>query len=162
MIVGAGEYFFDSSSRGAETIMPYAINDDQLKSAQPSLTTAAFVWFHRIVALFCLWSGVTYWIQLIGIYEGPLGRFDLMPVYWQVAASSLAALFPVAASGLWMVVSWGPVIWTAAAAGEVIMYFGFPELFGTRPLLLIAHGAIACLYVAFRLVIYRETRRAAR
>ena len=85
-----------------------------------------------------------------------------MPVNWQEAATSLAVLFPVAASGLWMVVSWGPVIWVAAAVAEAIMYLGFPNLFGERPVTLIAHAAVAFLYLVFRLALYRETRLASR
>ncbi len=105
------------------------MNDDQLTKPEETLAYTGFVWFHRIVAVYCLVFGVTYWVRLIGIYDGPLWRFDLMPLHWQLASASLAALFPVAAIGLWMMVSWGPVIWLAAAAGEVIMHFGFPQLY---------------------------------
>ncbi len=126
--------------------MSIAAGGDQLKKPEETLVFSAFVWFCR----------------LIGYYEGPLNRFDLMPVHWQVAATSLAVLFPVAASGLWMVVSWGPVIWVAAALAETIMYLGFPNLFGVKPIALIAHAAVAVLYIAFRLALYRESRNAAR
>ncbi len=34
-----------------------------------------------------------------------------MPVHWQVATVTLAVFFPFAAVGLWMLASWGPVIW---------------------------------------------------
>lgn len=135
---------------------------DLLKKQEETLTFIAFVWFCRLIAVLCFYSGITYWIRLIGYHDGPLYRFDLMPVHWQVAATSLAVLFPVAASGLWMVVSWGPVIWVAAAAAEAVMYLWFPELFGARPVTLVAHGAVAVLYLVFRLALYRETRLAAR
>ena len=142
--------------------MTFTTNDDQLKKPVPSLTLSIFVWFHRIVACLCVYSGVTYWIKLIGINPGALGRFDLMPTYWQVAASSLAALFPVAAIGLWTVVSWGPVLWFVAAMGEIIMYLGFPQLFGSRDMVLLAHALVALLYLVFRVILYREAHAAAR
>ena len=134
---------------------------DQLKKPEETLVFTAFVWFCRLIAVFCFYAGVTYWIRLIGYYEGPLNRFDLMPVHWQVAGATLAVLFPVAACGLWMVVSWGTVIWVAAALTETVMYLGFPDLFGNKPVALIAHAAVAVLYVVFRLALYHESRIAA-
>jgi hypothetical protein len=142
--------------------MTYAVNDDRLKNTKPTLAAISFVWFHRFISLICLVSGVFYWIALIGLNEGTLARFDLMPIHWQVAASSLAVLLPVAAVGLWMVVSWGPVIWVAAALGEVAMYAGFPHLFGAKPLIIISHLSIAVLYLLFRLVLYYQARAVAR
>ena len=52
----------------------------------PSTVELIFYWFHRVVAAYCLMFGMLYWIRLIGIYDGPLWRFDLMPVHWQVPA----------------------------------------------------------------------------
>lgn len=138
--------------------MQYAINEEHLRKAPPSMTQITFVWFQRMVALICLFYGASYWMKLIGIQDGPLSRYDLMPVHWQIAATSLAVLYPVAATGLWMVVSWGAVIWGAVAITETIMYAVFPEFYGSNAMLLVAHGATAFLYVAFRLALLRENR----
>jgi len=51
---------------------------------QPSTTEVIFAWFQRVIAGYCLLFGILYWIRLIGFYPGPLWRFDLMPVHWQV------------------------------------------------------------------------------
>jgi hypothetical protein len=128
---------------------------------RPSATDVAFCWFHRFVAGYCLLFGVLYWIRLIGLYDGVLWRFDLMPVHWQIASISLAVLFPFAAIGLWMMASWGPVIWFLCAAAEVIMYAGFPGLFGQRQLVVISHAVVALLYATFRLVLFVQKRRTA-
>ena len=64
---------------------------------QPSGVEVIFAWFLRVIAGYCLLFGILYWIQLIGFYPGPLWRFDLMPVHWQVAAVVLAVFFPFAA-----------------------------------------------------------------
>ncbi len=124
-----------------------------------SLTEQAYGWFHRLVACSCLIFGLHYWVRLVGYYGGDLWRFDLMPVHWQVASVVLAVLFPFAASGLWMVAAWGPVIWLICAAGETAMHAGFPELFGERPGLIAVHAATLLLFVAFRVVLYLEARR---
>lgn len=132
-----------------------------LLPARPA-TEAAFVWFLRIIAIYCLCLGVGYWVRLIGVYPGSLWRFDRMPVAWQIASTSLAAFFPFAAIGLWMTASWGPAIWFICAATEGLMYAGFPQIFGHRDILVISHGLTALAYVAFRGAIFLEKRRAAR
>ena len=118
-----------------------------------------FAIFLRVVAGYCLLFGILYWVRLVGFYEGASWRFDLMPVHWQVASVTLSVFFPFAAIGLWMLASWGPVIWFICAAAETIMYAGFPELFGQRLLILASHGLVALLYVAFRALIHWQKRR---
>jgi hypothetical protein len=95
--------------------------DVNQRTLVPSVAELTFAWFHRVIALYCLLFGVLYWVRLIGYYDGALWRFDLMPVHWQVAAVTLAALFPFAAIGLWMLASWGPVIWFICAATETVV-----------------------------------------
>ena len=126
---------------------------------QPSTTEVIFAWFQRAIAGYCLLFGILYWIRLIGIYPGELWRFDLMPVHWQVAAATLADFFPFAAAGLWMLASWGPVIWFICAVTETVMYAGFPDLFGHRLLIVISHACVAVLYIVFRTAIWMQKRQ---
>ncbi|MBX3575601.1 MAG: hypothetical protein KF723_00220 [Rhizobiaceae bacterium] len=130
----------------------------QSRQLVPSFAEVLFFWLQRVAAVYCLAFGVLYWIRLIGVYEGPLWRFDLMPVHWQVTAVTLAAIFPVASIGLWMLTSWGPVMWFICAAIEIVMYAGFPDLFGENWLIVGAHAAVALLYAILRVVIYFEKR----
>lgn len=125
----------------------------------PTATQTAFVWLHRVAAAICLLFGALYWVRLVGYYDGPLWRFDLMPAHWQVAALGLSVLLPFAGIGLWMMASWGPVIWFLAAGSEAVMYGLFPDLFGTRPGLLGLHAAIAVLYAVLRVALLIQKRR---
>lgn len=118
-------------------------------------------WFHRVIAAYSLLFGILYWVRLIGVYDGALWRFDLMPVHWQVASVCLAVLFPFAASGLWMLASWGPVIWFICAATEVVMYVGLPDLFGSRLEIVVSHLMVAALYCTFRVIFFLRARRQA-
>ncbi len=127
---------------------------------RPTATEAVFTWFMRIVAAYCMFFGVLYWIRLVGFYPGRLFRFDLMPVHWQVAASALAVLFPFAAAGLWMLASWAPVIWALCAATETAMYAGFPDYFGKRWPIVLTHAAVALAFIVLRVLLYREKRQA--
>ncbi|CAI2935262.1 putative membrane protein [Aminobacter niigataensis] len=133
----------------------------RLHEMHPSATENAFAWFLRVVAAYCLLFGILYWVRLIGVYDGPLWRFDLMPIHWQIAAVTLSVFFPFAAIGLWMLSSWGPVIWFICAATEIVMYAGFPDLFGSRPLIVVSHIAVAVIYAAFRIVLHLKRRRSA-
>ena len=120
-----------------------------------------FAWFQRLVAAYCLLFGVLYWVRLIGYYDGPLWRFDLMPVTWQIVSVTLSALFPFAAIGLWMLASWGPVIWLICAVTETVMYLAFPQIFGQHYMIVLIHLFAACLYAAFRIIILVQKRRLA-
>ncbi len=118
-----------------------------------SIAQAAFVWLQRLVAAYCLVFGVTYWVRIVGVYDQPLWRFDLMPVSWQVVSVTLAALFPFAAIGLWMLASWGPVIWLICAATELTMYLGFPRIFGSNRWIVASHLLTIALYACCRILI---------
>nr|WP_274630671.1 DUF6163 family protein [Mesorhizobium shangrilense] len=132
---------------------------ERRRTLHPTAAETAFIWFQRVMAGYCLLFGVLYWIRLVGVYPGELWRFDLMPLHWQVAAVTLAVLFPFAAIGLWMLSSWGPVIWIICAAAEMIMYLGFPNIFGFKPTIGISHLGVVTLYLVFRAVIYFQSRR---
>lgn len=133
-------------------------------SARPlprlSVAEIAFEWFQRVMAVYCLLFGVLYWVRLIGLYDGALWRFDLMPVHWQVTSVMLAVFFPFASIGLWTFASWGAVVWFICAVTEALMYAGFPDLFGPRHVIVIAHAFVLLLYVSFRIVIHLQRRDA--
>lgn len=129
---------------------------------EPTLAETAFVWLLRLLAVYCLFLGIAYWIRLIGVHDGNLWRFDLMPDTWKAAATALAVLFPVAATGLWILAPWGPVIWIVAAAMESSIYTIFSPTFGYRPMVAIIHIVFVVAYVALRLTIFLQKRRAER
>lgn len=107
--------------------------------------------FLRLVALWCIFTGLSYWARLIGLTDGGNSRFDLLLPHWQFAAASLSVLMPVAAVGLWMEVSWGAVIWVVAAGAQVIMHQFLWRWFGALPLVVGLHAAVALIYIAFRI-----------
>ena len=126
-----------------------------------TLTEILFVIFLRMVALSCFWFGLEYWAMLVGYSGGGSGRFDLLPLPWKVAGAALSVVFPIAALGLWLTVSWGPVIWLVAAGSQALMYTVWPEIFGRNPYIVPMHAAVVVLYVALRLALWREKRRQA-
>ncbi len=123
---------------------------------EPTLAEAAFGWFHRIVAIYCLMFGLFYWVRLVGVYPGDLWRFDLMPTHWQVTAVTLAAFFPFAAIGLWMLASWGMVVWLICAIIETYMYWWKADWYGSRPSIILAHFIVGAIYVGFVVFMARQ------
>ncbi|WP_342587584.1 DUF6163 family protein [Pararhizobium arenae] len=139
-----------------------AMTLDSVQVPRLSLAEILFGIFLRLVAVSCFWFGLNYWGLLIGYTFDGAGRFDLLPVAWRVAATTLAVIYPVAALGLWLTVSWGPVIWIVAAAAEIAMFGFYPQIFGTKPFLLVLHGTVAVVFVLFRIVILLQRSRQAK
>lgn len=131
---------------------------DSHKAPKRSLTEVLFVVFLRLVAVACLWFALQYWAMLVGYSLGGRARFDLLDLPWKVAGSSLAVIFPVAALGLWMAVSWGPVIWALGAGAQILMYWLWSDIFGYNRLAITMHLLVATVYLVFRLALWLEMR----
>lgn len=139
---------------------PYDLPMKHDSSAIPkrSLLDILFIVFLRLIAISCLWFGLQYWSMLVGYSLEGKARFDLLNLPWKVAGAGLAVVFPVAALGLWLTVSWGPVIWLCAAGGQALMYGVWPQVFGSNPLIMILNAGVAILYCIFRVLLHLEKR----
>ena len=135
------------------------MDPDSLSPPKPSWLDFGFTLFLRLVALACLVFGIQYWGLLTGYLLEGRARFDLLNLPWKVAASSLAVLFPVAALGLWLTSSWGPVVWLIAAGSQIVMYTVWPDIFGTNWLIVLMNGIIMTIYTAFRIALFLRRRR---
>jgi hypothetical protein len=134
---------------------------DSLTPPKPSLTELLFVVFLRLVALACLVFGIQYWAMLTGFLLEGRARFDLLSLPWRVAGSGLAVLFPVAALGLWLTVSWGPVIWVLVAGAQVAMYTVWPQIFGFHLAVVVLNAMIVVIFAIFRTALFLQRRRSA-
>ena len=129
------------------------------ESKATSLNRRLTVWLYRLAGFLLFFVGIFYWARLIGIDPVHLGRFDLMPIWWRIAAPALAVLYPVAGIGLWMTASWGAVIWVLIAIIEAVMHLGFPDLFGPNTMGLAAHAWGLGMLAVLRIVAWREEGR---
>lgn len=134
---------------------------DSSPVARRTLTEILFILFMRMIAVVCFAFGLEYWAMLSGYAMEGKGRFDLLSFPWQVASAGLSTLFPVAAVGLWLTVSWGPVIWFLAAATQAAMYLVWPEIFGSNLLVVALNAGILLVFVAFRVALTLRKRQAA-
>jgi hypothetical protein len=125
----------------------------EMKEQRQSVVQTVFVWFLRAMAAVAMFAGLSYWAQLIGLSNDTLPRFDLLPVQWQVPCVVLAVLLPVASMGLWMLTSWGVVLWTVACLIEISIYGVWADSFMSRPQLVIGHVAALSVLLIFILII---------
>ena len=128
-------------------------------AAESRLEKLFYTVFPRIVATVCLWLGLQYWAMLVGYSHGGLARFDLLPAPWRMAAAALAAIFPVAALGLWLKAAWGIVMWALAAGAEIAMFGVWTDIYGHHPAIIGLHAAVALVYAAFRAASLFKDRR---
>jgi hypothetical protein len=108
----------------------------------------------RMVAVACLWFAFDIWSNLIGYGAGGALRIDLLDTDQQAAVATLAVLYPVAAIGLWLKGSWGPVVWTVAAIVEIARHESLPGSLSTASPTLLMIGSTTLLYIALRLTLW--------
>ncbi|WP_299812292.1 DUF6163 family protein [uncultured Roseibium sp.] len=95
--------------------------------------SAVLVWYLRAIAILLIGGGVIYWARIIGILEWRGLWFWDMPVALQGAIVFFAVLDLVAATGLWLTVSWGTVMWLFRCFSQIVMHTAFSDLYGRRP-----------------------------
>lgn len=110
--------------------------------------------FLRVVAAGCLWYAIGIWADLIGYGAKGTLRIDLLNRDMQAAVAALALLYPVTAIGLWLKGSWGPVMWTVAAAVEIARYESLHGSLANATPTLLMIVATALVYIAFRLTLW--------
>jgi len=116
--------------------------------------------FMPVLAIFCLLMGAFYWVRLIGVFSGPLWRFDLMPWNWRILCSSLAVLYPVATSGVWMGSRWGIILWLSAAAIETVCMTLYSNYFSWNLWIPLLHVIFLAFYGFFSMILFfNQTKR---
>ena len=110
--------------------------------------------FLRLVAAACLYFAFGLWSDLIGYGSGGAFRIDLLDADQQAAVAALAVLYPVAAVGLWLKGSWGPVVWTLAAAIEIARHESLTGSLSNATPTLLMIGSTALLYIALRVTLW--------
>ncbi len=130
-----------------------------MKEKRPTTAEIVFVWFLRLMAIIAMISGLSYWSQLTGIGSADLPRFDELPVHWQVPWVVLAVLLPCASMGLWMLTSWGVVLWAAASVLEIAVYGVWSDSYISRPTVVFGHIVALTLLAAILIVIALQRYR---
>ena len=132
---------------------------DELREVGPTRAQSILVWFLRIMSVATMVAGLNYWIQLTGIGGGALPRFDLLPLHWQVPCVILAILLPSASMGMWMLTSWGVVLWCVSMLIEIAIYGIWSDIYVWKPYLVGGHALkLAILAVIVGTVLVQRFR----
>ena len=118
-----------------------------LRSRQQSLK--------RVLAVALIAVGLLQWAAIVGLMPIAHVPFSEAGSAWQWATVNLAAAYLVAAVGLWLLTSWGLVIWVYAVGCEVAMSTVFAGTFGFRVLPLLVQFALLGAYIASAVALRR-------
>lgn len=119
----------------------------------PRLLLTVFV---RLLALVFLASGLLEWAIILGP-AAPDSGFLSLPVEFKVATVFFAVCNLVAAVGLWLLASWGAVVWLIAALTESALHGLFPETFGFAWLTVGFHVGSIVVYAVFTYLVDRSS-----
>jgi hypothetical protein len=101
------------------------------------------VWFMRIVAFVWLIKGLISWMAIIGFH----GAFEGHSTTVQATTIYFAVLDLVAAVGLWLLTTWGGVLWLLALTSQLILAFFFPRIVMLSPYTVTAFCSLVGLYL---------------
>ena len=133
---------------------------ERMTQEPPTTAEITYTWFLRLMAMIAMISGLSYWAQLTGLGAEGLPRFDELPVHWQVPWVMLAILLPCASMGLWMLASWGVVLWVVASLMEIGVYGVWADSYVERPAVVLGHivalTVLAGILIALAIQHYRN------
>jgi len=116
----------------------------------------ALVIYVRFLSVVFLVAGLNRWATILG-FGLPNGDFLTQPSPVIVATMFFAVADLVAAVGLWLLASWGTVVWMISALTETALYSAFNPQFGSNYALMAFHLGSVALY-ALLTAYYERTR----
>lgn len=127
-------------------------------STRPPWATV-LVWYLRGIALLLIGAGVIHWARIVGFVPWRGYWFWDMPIEWQAATVFFAVLDLVAATGLWLAVSWGTVMWLFRALSQIVMHTVFADIYGRRPYEIAFYILTIAIYLLLLYLMERENRK---
>ncbi|WP_181705410.1 DUF6163 family protein [Chthonobacter rhizosphaerae] len=99
----------------------------------------------RALSFIFILSGLQRWGTILGPLS-PSGDFLSLAPEVMVATIFFSVADLVAAVGLWLLASWGTVVWLIAALTEVVLHTVFKDIFGLDITLIAFHVATVIVY----------------
>ncbi|AEV38098.1 hypothetical protein PSE_3594 [Pseudovibrio sp. FO-BEG1] len=112
----------------------------------------------RLLAVFMLFAGLNYWSAIIGVRLIDGMPFEDVGVQVQSTIIFFAILDLVTAIGLWLLSSWGTVMWLFRSLAQVVMYSVFPMVFGRSPTEVVFYISAIAVYLVLLYLAEREER----
>jgi Family of unknown function (DUF6163) len=142
--------------------MRFTVEEDRKKRrAAPLPGEDIFALFNRILGLVALGFAIVAMARLIGVPGLSPTRFDLMPVEWRTATTTLTILYAAAGFGLWQLTRWGLIIWIVACLIQILMHTVFSQYFDSNRELIIIITVLLSTYTVFWFYVYMGKRKRA-
>ena len=142
--------------------MRFTVEEDRKKrKASPLPGEEIFALFNRLLGLVALGFAILAMARLIGVPGLSPSRFDLMPIEWRTATTTLTILYAAAGFGLWQLTRWGLIIWAAACLIQILMHTVLSQYFGANRELIIIITILLITYSVFWLYVYLGKRKRA-
>lgn len=129
----------------------------ELMKRMPSFESVLHVYV-RLLAIFMLVAGLSYWSAIIGIRDVDGVAFLDLGMQMQGTIVFFAILDLVTAIGLWLLSSWGTVLWLFRSLAQVVMYSLFSSIFGRSPFEVVFYISAIALYLILLYFAEREER----
>ncbi|MCC5978462.1 MAG: hypothetical protein JJU21_10400 [Salinarimonas sp.] len=115
--------------------------------ARPRLSwSRVLIWFMRIMALLWIARGLSYWAVILGAGE-PGPAFEDRPPGVQTTIVYFAVIDLIAAIGLWLMTSWGGVLWLLAVMSYLILAAFVPAAVALNLVMGLTYCALMVLYL---------------
>lgn len=135
---------------------PRGVDDLGASLARRFDARLVLVIYVRCLSAIFLFAGLGRWGTILG-FGLPEAGFLAQPSPVIVATMFFAVADLVAAVGLWLLASWGTVVWMISALTETALYGAFRPQFGSNYTLMVFHIASVAVY-ALLTAYYERTR----
>ncbi len=103
-------------------------------------------WFMRILAILWIMKGLSSWAVILGIWT-PIGHFEARSMGYQATTIYFALIDLIAAVGLWMVSTWGGIMWLLAVMSHLILAAFFPAIVSSGILTILFFLTLIAVYL---------------
>jgi hypothetical protein len=105
-------------------------------------------WLMRLLAVGWMAKGLLAWAVILGV--GPFADvpFEGRATTYQAAQIYFAVIDLVAAVGLWLLATWGGVMWLVAVLSRIVLGLMFPRAAPIEPLAIAAFAVLIALFLA--------------
>ncbi len=109
--------------------------------------------FMRVIAALWIEQGLLQWQSLL---TSGTQLFDNLPPQLSFSTVFFAVSDLIAATGLWLAVPWGGVLWLMSAASQMLVAVLIPEFFASRYIVIAINLALIFLYFFISIQAARE------
>ena len=132
-------------------------HDDAMNPRQNGNLKLVFTGYLRMLASLFLLYGLANWGVVIGLADSNGVNFAHMTTETQIATAFFAVADLVAATGLWLLSSWGVVVWVIALGLDILSHTYYAHIFG--------ENVVSVIFNVLSLLVYlgmADTKRTSR